>query len=149
MLLKEICTPEVAQCPAETSVLAAARLMRQRHVGDLVVIESADDGQRPIGLVTDRDIVIEVLAEERDPAQVAVRSIMRTPVVLARASEDLSQAIERMTTHGVRRVPVVDEHERLVGILTLDDVLKEFASAAEAIAEVISRGQNHEHRLRR
>ena len=54
-----------------------------------------------------------------------------------------------MTTHGVRRVPVVDEHERLVGILTLDDVLKEFASAAEAIAEVISRGQNHEHRLRR
>ena len=148
MLLKEICTPEVAQCPAQTSVLAAARLMRQRHVGDLVVIES-DDGQRPIGLVTDRDIVIEVLAEERDPAQVAVRSIMRTPVVLARASEDLSEAIERMTTHGVRRVPVVDEHERLVGILTLDDVLTQFAGAAEAIAEVISRGQNREHRLRR
>lgn len=149
MLLKEICTPDVAQCPPETSVLAAARLMRQRHVGDLVVIESAEDGQTPIGLVTDRDIVIEVLAEERDPAQVPVRSIMRTPVVVARASEDLSQAIERMTTHGVRRVPVVDEHERLVGILTLDDVLKQFASAAEAIVAVISRGQNHEQRLRR
>lgn len=149
MLLKEICTPEVIQCPPETSVLAAARLMRERHVGDLVVVDSAEDARTPIGLVTDRDIVIEVLAEERDPAQVTLRAIMRTPVVLARDSEDLSQAIERMVAHGVRRVPVVDPHERLTGILTLDDLLKHFAGVAAALAEIISREQNRERRLRR
>ena len=149
MLLKEICTPEVIQCPPETSVLAAARLMRERHVGDLVVIDPGEDGQTPIGVVTDRDIVIEVLAAELDPAKVTVRAIMRTPVVVAHGSEDLAQAIERMSAHGVRRIPVMDEEERLLGIITLDDLLKQLASAATAIVDIISRERNHEQRTRR
>jgi CBS domain-containing protein len=149
MLLQEICTPEVAQCTAETSVLAAARLMRTHHVGALVIVDTSDDGPVPVGLITDRDIVIEVLAAERDPATVSVRSIMRTPVIVARASEQISHAIERMSAHGVRRIPVVDEHDQLIGILTLDDLLKQLASDAVAIAEIVAREQNREHRQRR
>ena len=149
MLLQEICTPDVVYCPAETSVLAAARLMRARHVGALVVVDPTDDGQIPLGLITDRDIVVEVLATERNPAEMTVRTLMRTPVVLARASEQIAPAMERMTAHGVRRVPVVDEHGRLVGILTLDDLLRHLASNAVAIAEIVSREQNREHRMRR
>lgn len=84
MLLRDLCTPDVVSCPPSTSILVAARLMRQKHVGDLVVLEDDADEQTPLGVVTDRDIVVEVIAQERDPAQVTVRDILRQPLVIAK-----------------------------------------------------------------
>jgi len=149
MLLKDLCTPDVVCCAPDRSALHAARLMRERHVGDVVVVEDAETGQSPIGVVTDRDIVVEVLAKELDPARVTLRQIMRTPAVIANTSEDALQAIERMKAHGVRRMPVVDGSSRLVGILCLDDLLKRLAADAASLAEVIAREQDREHRTRR
>lgn len=149
MLLKDLCTPDVVSCTPDCSALHAARLMRQHHVGDLVVIEDAETDPSPIGMVTDRDIVIEVLGRDLDPAKVTLRQIMRKPAVIASVSEDIAQALERMKTHGVRRIPVVDGGSSLVGILCLDDLLKRLAADAAALAEVISREQDREHRLRR
>lgn len=149
MLLKEICTLDVVYCDPNITVLAAARLMRQRHVGDVIVVDDPKNDQTPIGMVTDRDIVVEVLGKELDPAKVAVREIMRTPVVVASTSEDVSRAIERMKVHGVRRIPVMDEHRKLAGVLSLDDLLRQFATDAAALAEIVSSEQNREHRLRR
>lgn len=149
MLLKEICTPDVVFCTPETTVLAAARLMRQKHVGDVVVVEDEDGDHLPIGVVTDRDIVVEVLGKELEPARTRLRDIMRTPVVIGRASEDVSQVLERMKAHGVRRIPVMDEHGKLGGILSLDDLLKRLASDAAALAEVVAREQDREQRMRR
>ena len=149
MLLKEICTPDVIYCTAETTVVAAARLMRERHVGDIVIIEEAEDGETPIGLITDRDLVVEVIAKERDPAKVRVREIMRAPMVVAHTSEEAHHALERMKVHGVRRIPVMDEHKRLAGIVCLDDLLKRLAADAVALAAVVSREQDQEHRRRR
>lgn len=148
MLLKEICTPEVIRCTPEVTALAISRLMRERHVGDVVVVEDEDD-QTPVGLVTDRDIVVEVLGRDRDPARVAAREIMRKPVVIARTTEDASQAVERMKAHGVRRIPVMDEQRKLAGIVCLDDLLKVLAADAGALADIISREQDREHRTRR
>jgi len=148
MLLKELCTPYAIFCTPDTSAAAAARLMRERHVGDLVIVEDEDD-QTPIGLITDRDLVVEVLAKERDPASVKVREIMRLPVVVAETSEDADEALERMKAHGVRRVPVMGEHRKLAGIVCLDDLLKRLAAHAVALAEVVSHEQDREHRLRR
>lgn len=107
MLLNEICTPDVVYCSVDSTALAAARLMRERHVGDVVVVDEPNGDQTPIGVVTDRDIVIEVIAKEQDPAKVTVREIMRTPVVVAHATEEVSEAVERMKAHGVRRIPVM------------------------------------------
>ncbi|HVC30015.1 MAG TPA: CBS domain-containing protein [Steroidobacteraceae bacterium] len=149
MLLKDICTPDVVHCPPETTAIALARLMRERHVGDVVVVEEGEGDQTPLGVVTDRDIVVEVLGRERDPARVSAREIMRKPVVIARTSEDAAQAVERMKAHGVRRIPVLDEQRRLAGIVCLDDLLKQLAADAVALADIVSREQDREHRLRR
>jgi len=149
MLLSEICTPDVVYCSADSTALAAARLMRERHVGDVVVVDEPNGDQTPIGVVTDRDIVVEVIAKEQDPAKVTVREIMRTPVVVAHATEEVSEAVERMKAHGVRRIPVIGESQRLVGILCLDDLLKQIVTDAGALVDIVSREQSREHRTRR
>jgi CBS domain-containing protein len=149
MLLRDLCTPDAVACNPDSSVLQAARLMRQHHVGDVVVVEDMATDPSPIGVVTDRDIVVEVLGRELDPARVTLRQIMRTPAVIASTSEDVAQAVERMKAHGVRRIPVVDESSRLAGILCLDDLLKRLAADAATLAEVIAREQDREHRTRR
>ncbi len=149
MLLKEICTPEVACCGPETTVLTAARLMRQWHVGDLVVVDDPDGDQSPLGMITDRDLVVEVLAQERDPAAIKVREIMRAPVAIASGNEDTAQAVERMKTHGVRRIPVIGNDGKLAGIISLDDLLARLAADASLLAEVVAHEQGREHRTRR
>lgn len=149
MLLKDLCTPDTVSCPPDRSALHAARLMREHHVGDVIIVEDAEAGRAPIGVVTDRDIVVEVLGKELDPARVTLQQIMRTPVVIASTSEDVSQVLERMKFHGVRRIPVVDDTATLVGILCLDDLLKRLAADAASLAEVVSREQDREHRVRR
>jgi len=123
--------------------------MRIKHVGDLVVVEDPDGDRIPLGVVTDRDLVIEVLAKGLDPAKTQLKDIMRTPVVVATETEDSTQAIERMRMHGVRRIPVVGEGGALKGIVTLDDLLRQFAADATALLDVVVKGQNHEHRARR
>ena len=149
MKLQELCTPDVVFCSADISALHAARLMRERHVGDLIIVDEGEDERAPLGIVTDRDIVVEVLAKELDAAKVRVRDIMRAPLVIARTSEEAEQAIERMKAHGVRRVPVLNESGKLVGILTLDDLIRCLAAEAPVLAAVIAREQDREHRLRR
>lgn len=149
MLLKDLCTPDVVSCAADRSALHAARLMRQHHVGDVIVVEDVETGQSPIGIVTDRDIVVEVLGKELDPGRVTLRQIMRAPAVMAGVSEDVAAAVERMKAHGVRRIPVVDDDSRLIGILCLDDLLKRLAIDAANLADIVAREQDREHRTRR
>lgn len=148
MLLKEVCTLDVVTCGARTTTLEAARLMRQRHVGDIVVV--ADDGEvaTPLGVITDRDLVLEVLAVGLDPAQTMVASLLHGPVVIAEDSEDTSVAIERMRTHGVRRLPVVNRHGTVTGIITLDDILALLVTDAGALLQVMKAGRQHEARGR-
>jgi CBS domain-containing protein len=149
MLLKDVCTPDVITCGPDCSALHAARLMRQHHVGDVVVVENDATDPSPIGVVTDRDIVVEVLGRELDPARVTLRQIMRAPAVIASTGEDVSVAIERMKAHGVRRIPVVDQSSKLAGVLSLDDLLHRLAADATTLVEVITREQDRERRTRR
>jgi CBS domain-containing protein len=149
MLLKELCTLDVVCCAPETRILTAARLMRERHVGDLVVVADPEGDQTPIGIVTDRDIVVEVLGRDRDPATVTVREIMRTPAVIASETEESATAIERMRHHGVRRMPIMGVDRNLAGIVCLDDLLKQVAADVNALVDIVAREQGYEHRTRR
>ncbi|HTT00869.1 MAG TPA: CBS domain-containing protein [Steroidobacteraceae bacterium] len=149
MLLKDICTPGVACCKPEVSILEAARQMREAHVGDLVVVDDSEGDEVPLGIITDRDIVVEVLAKELDPTKVKVRTVMRQPVVIASGSEEASKALERMRAHGVRRVPVMGDDRKLMGIVTLDDLVRELAAGARVIADIVSKEQAQERRQRR
>lgn len=149
MQLKDLCVFDVACCTRDISVTAAARLMRESHTGDLVVIDDADEEREPVGIVTDRDIVVQVLAQGRDPGRTTVGDIMSTQLVIASESEDSSQALQRMVAHGVRRVPVVDSEQCVLGIVTLDDMLRIHAEEATSLAQVISKEQSREQRGRR
>ncbi len=149
MRVQQLCTPDIACCGPRTTVSGAARLMRERHVGDLVVVDDPDGDHTPLGMVSDRDLVIEALARDLDPARTLVHEIMSAPVVVAGSTEDVSEAIKRMRIHGVRRVPVMSEDRKLVGIVCVDDLIKQLAQDARALIEVIDRAQSRERRTRR
>jgi CBS domain-containing protein len=149
MLLKEVCTASVVTCGPQTTILQAASLMRHRHVGDLVVVDDPQDQGVPLGIVTDRDIVIEVLGNGLDPAKTTVGSLMRKPVVIANESEDTTQVIQRMQANGVRRLPVVAHEGEVVGIITLNDLLRLFVADANSLLGVMTKGQINEQHSRR
>jgi CBS domain-containing protein len=149
MQLKDLCVFEVACCTRDISVSEAARLMRAHHTGDLIVIDNADEEREPVGIVTDRDIVVEVLAQGRNPDKTTVGDVMSKQIVIAAGSEDAEQALQRMVAHGVRRIPVVDDEQYVMGIVTLDDMLRIHAEQANSLAHVISKEQSREQRARR
>ncbi len=149
MQLNSFCMLDVECCSPRTTALEAAHVMRRKHTGDLVVIDDDADQPAPLGIITDRDIVVEVLGKGLDPATTTIGSLIRTPVVVADAAEDSAQVLERMRTHGVRRIPVVGAGGKLVGIVTVDDMLKRLAADAALLTEVVSQEQSHEARTRR
>ena len=149
MKLKDLCVLDVACCTREMTIAAAAKLMRERHAGDVIVVDNADEEREPVGILTDRDIVIEVLAKGRDPNKTTVAEVMATQLVVAGESEDSTQALQRMAAHGVRRIPVVDDERCVVGIITLDDLLREQAEQAARLLEVVTKQQARERRARR
>ncbi len=149
MLLKDVCTPGVVCCGVQISVSEAARLMRHHHVGDVVVVDDPAEDCIPLGVVTDRDLVIEVLGNGFDPAKTTLASLIRGPVVIAHESEDTAQVIERMRVHGVRRVPVVNREGSAVGIITLDDLLRLLVADASSLLQIMTKAQTHEQHSRR
>ena len=116
------CNHEVITAEQDISVLEAAKLMRSSHVGCLVIV---NDDNQPVGIVTDRDIVVEVIAEELSVDSVSIKDFMAGTPAIVREDDDISTALLIMEKHGVRRIPVVDENSKLAGILALDDILKE------------------------
>ncbi len=133
MSLERICNKEVVTVSPETTLLEVARLMHTRHVGSVVVVED----RRPVGILTDRDIVVKVVAVEKDPKAIRAKEVMATPPALLNINYDSLDATQIMRDRGLRRLPVVDENRHLLGIITFDDVLgllgREIANLAEAV----------------
>lgn len=144
----EICNRAVITIHPQASIVEAAQAMRRHHVGDIVVVEERNGGPCPIGIVTDRDLVIEVLANEVQLGAVVVGDVMSDELVLAHSEDDTLETLRRMRNRGVRRVPVVDSRGVLVGIITLDDLLNVFAEQMEDIVRLVSREQLRERQLR-
>jgi len=143
-----VCIRNVISAAKDMGILEAAKLMRQHHVGCLVVVTRDEDGPRPIGIITDRDIVIEVLAEEVPLDTVIVEDVMTRLPLIARENDDLFDTIEMMRAKGVRRIPVTDSLGLLVGILTIDDLLKIIYEEMGNVVSLIFREQISEHKLR-
>jgi CBS domain-containing protein len=124
----------------------AAQVMREKHVGYLVVVEPnpVRGIPRPVGVLTDRDIVVGVVAREVDPKTVRVGDIMTPNPVLAAEWESMQAALQKMRQFGVRRLPVVNGYRELVGILAIDDVLKVIAGDAEDVVSTVRSGRRME-----
>lgn len=144
MPIGEYCKREVVTTDRHSSVRHAAHLMRSHHVGDLVVVEPYEGDLVPIGILTDRDLVLAVLAQEVAPEEVTVGDVMSTEPALALESDDLWDTLFRMQSWGVRRLPVVNTADDLQGIITVDDLLELFTEYLHDLVKVVTREQERE-----
>lgn len=149
MTIGGICNREVVIAERGMDVPEAARLMRQYHVGTLVIVEGIEGQREPVGIVTDRDIAIEIVAAGVDPNGLTVGDIMGGGLVTVREGEGIFETIRYMRDRGVRRVPVVDNGGWLVGIVTLDDLLELIAEELNEMTKLISRGRQLETTARK
>lgn len=137
MPIGEICNRDVVILQREATILDAAQLMREHHVGDVLVVEERDGARIPVGIVTDRDLVVEIMATGLDPAVITVGDIMVPELVTVKESTGIFEAIQYMRSRAVRRLPVVDENGVLVGILALDDLLELLSEELLAIVKLV------------
>ncbi|OGA22412.1 MAG: histidine kinase [Betaproteobacteria bacterium RIFCSPLOWO2_02_FULL_65_24] len=146
MRIGEFCTRYVVQCERTATALEVAQLMRTSHVGDVIVIDQPNGKKLAAGIVTDRDLVVKVLAREVDPTAVTAADIMSGELITAGEANDAYETAELMRFRGVRRLPVVDEDGGLVGIVTLDDLLKVMGDELTILGRVMSRERFQEQR---
>jgi CBS domain-containing protein len=142
--LRDVARRAVVTVAADTSLAECAQVMRREHVGALIVVEQRDGGARPIGVVTDRDIVVEAVAVALDPAAITAGDVMSRPPATVHEDDDLLDALARKREQGVRRLPVLDRGERLVGIVSVDDLVEGLVEVMDAVAGVMRAEQAKE-----
>jgi CBS domain-containing protein len=140
MAIGELCSRQVVFIAPGESVAQAARLMREHHIGSLVVVDRANGARRPIGMITDRDVAVGVVALGLDPEATPVEVAMRGSVAALREDEGVGRAIALMRSEGVRRLPVVDAKGALVGVFAADDVIDLLAEEMSGLADMLNRG---------
>ena len=123
--------------------------MRRQHVGDLVVVDEVDGKRLPAGIVTDRDIVMEIVAMGLDASVMTVGDFMEPKLATVDENEGIYETMLYMRTEGVRRLPVVDRDGALVGIVTLDDLIELLADEMSELAKLVSSERMREEHARR
>lgn len=144
MSMGEICNRDVAIIGKNGTIEEAAQYMREHHVGALVVTEERAGVPVPVGILTDRDIVVEVIAEEVDPGTVLVGDIMSGDLLTAQERDGIWETMQRMRIKGVRRVPVVNSHGGLEGVVSLDDLLELLSEELAQLSKLVAREQRRE-----
>jgi CBS domain-containing protein len=148
MTVGEFCNREVVIASEETTVVEAAKLMRRYHVGDVVIVDRSKSPPVPLGILTDRDIVVEVIAEDVPLDAVKVGDVMSYELITAREDDGIWDTLQRMRAQGVRRIPVVNAQGGLEGILTVDDLLELFSEELINLAKIAHREILREKELR-
>jgi CBS domain-containing protein len=148
MSVGQFCNRDTVILRKEDSIVDAAKLMRGFHVGSAIVVEDSTGGVKPVGIVTDRDLVVEILAAELDPSAVTIGDIMSYDLITAREEDGLWETLQRMRIKGVRRIPVVDQQGLLAGILTSDDLLEILAGELTELVKIIGKEQEREQKTR-
>ena len=148
MTAGEYCNREVVITDQNTTITEAARLMREYHVGSLVIAQKRNGGNIPVGIVTDRDLVIEVLAQNIPIKSVTVGDVMSTDLATVDERETLINTLDLMLKKGVRRVIVVDEQGNLQGILTADDAIDLMAESMSDLSKMVNKELMYEVKQR-
>lgn len=148
MPISEFCNREVVFATRKMSIPEAAQLMRQYHVGDLVVVDEIEGRRVPVGIVTDRDIVIEIIAKSLDINEFSVGDIMGPQLVSVQEKEGVFETVRLMRAKGMRRIPVVNREGGLEGIVSADDILDLLAEEMSELAKVAPREQAREAKTR-
>jgi CBS domain-containing protein len=145
MNIGQRCNRQVVTIEKGEPVLEAARRMRDEHVGDLVVVEERAGRRVPVGMLTDRDIVVGLVAQDVSHlAELDVGDILTRDIITATEEEDIETVLGRMQRQGIRRMPVVDEKGGLVGIFTVDDLLGLLSEDLLTVVALIGRERRQE-----
>ena len=148
MKVGEHCKRYAVSISGAADVVEAAKLMREEHVGFLIVYKDKDELRKPIGVLTDRDIVLQVLAREVQPRSVTVEDVMTRQPLVANEADELGEVLQAMRTAGIRRVPVTDIRGGLTGIIALDDAIDVITGLLCDITGSIKSEQRQEWRAR-
>lgn len=135
----DIMTKDLVYSAPGDMVSDVAQLMKKEDIGPVLIVDDSNQGKRLVGIVTDRDLAIKVVAEGRDPKNTRVEDVMTESVITCRARDDVQNAMRAMAQHQLRRIPVVDDEGQLVGIISQADVatrLNEPQSTAEVVKEI-------------
>ncbi|KAF1722754.1 CBS domain-containing protein [Pseudoxanthomonas wuyuanensis] len=146
MRIADICTSNPIHIAA--SVRDAASLMRHRHVGALVVLGTANGDRAPVGILTDRDIVVSLVVEGVDPDTLQVSDVMTREVATCGEDQDLFDAIGTMRRNGVRRLPVLDAAGELTGMVSADDIYGAIGAHLSELGQALTREQVREMQTR-
>lgn len=131
----DIMTREVVTSNPESTIMAVAQLMKEEDIGPVLIVDN-EQSRTLVGIVTNRDIVLKVVADGRDAKTTRVREVMSKKLVTCRANDDVEVAMQAMAQFQLRRIPVVEDNMRLVGIISQADVATR-VDAPEKTAEVV------------
>ncbi len=148
MRIGEYCNQDVITMRGDESVKAVAELMRQYHVGDVVLVEERNGQSIPKGIITDRDIVVEVVAKGVDAISLTAQDIVTRSLLTVHEDDNLFNCLALMRTKGVRRLPVVNDNKGLVGIITLDDITAVLSGMLFNVVGIVDRQQQIETKQR-
>jgi CBS domain-containing protein len=147
--VRDLATAQVVTVQTQTTLAECAQVMRNQHVGSLIVVDDKGRRDNPVGIVTDRDIVLETVAVELDPKTLTAGDVMTQPLATVSGSDDILDALAKMRERGVRRLPVVDANGALAGIIAVDNLLEALAEQLDSIVRVIKAEQSKESSLRK
>ncbi|MCE2870235.1 MAG: CBS domain-containing protein [Oxalobacteraceae bacterium] len=150
MPIREYCNPNVVCCEPDAPISEVAALMRKHHVGDVIVVANQHEGnQIPLGILTDRDILIETIALDVEARLFTASDLMSTPVTTVHEEAGLNEALGIMRGKRIRRLPVVNHAGGVVGIVTTDDLLNLLSAELSSLSAVVVEQTIKEERLRK
>ena len=144
MQLGEVCNRDVIIATESCSVIEAAKLMYDYHVGSIIIVNKENEISKPIGIVTDRDLVINLLAENLLPQKVTIKELMNSKLITGKDTDQLWDSLNIMCTHGIRRMPVVDKDNCLLGIISADDIVELLSEQLQNLTRLIAIEQKKE-----
>ena len=148
MSLSELCNKNVVTISAEDTMLYACKLLRNEHVGCLIVTDLYEGNSQPIGIITDRDVVVKVIAPEVNISKVLVKDVMDSKFISANINDDIHVALNLMRKHGIRRIPLINDSGCLEGIVTIDDLFSYLSDELNKLTRAIYMEQSREKIIR-
>lgn len=143
-----IMSRDPVSCAEDLRLQEVAAMMRAKHVGAVVVVSANGSARRPVGVVTDRDIVVELVATGLNASAITAGDIVTRPAVTIREHDTVIDAIHKMRSRGIRRLPVVDLHGELVGVITQDDLLSVLSHELSTLIRVAEHQPDQEAKAR-
>jgi predicted transcriptional regulator len=148
MSVGQYCDREIGLVSQGSSILEAAQIMRNCHVGEVVVVKQHNGKNIPVGIITDRDLVIEIIAMEVNVDQISVGSIMSLEMITVNEDKSLRDTLEVMQLNGIRRSPVVDKSGALLGLIKIEDILEVLSHDMAKVLELFHTERRIETTLR-